>query len=93
MLVSLTNYFFQCIGCPNIHSENFHVGWLASWLVVLGLTAFQSISGRQRERGRKKREMIKERKNAQTTPPASTASTVGPCPTIGWLVVWGLTAV
>ena len=42
----------------------------------------QSISGRLPERGRKKREMIDERKNVQTTPPAPTASTVGPCPTL-----------
>ena len=42
------------------------------WLVVLGLTAFetifQSISGRLPERGRKKKEMIDERKNVQTYP-------------------------
>ena len=42
------------------------------WLVVLGLrpfeTVFQSISGRLPERGRKKREMIDERKNVRTTP-------------------------
>ena len=31
-------------------------------------TVFQSISGRLPERGRKKREMIDERKNVQTTP-------------------------
>ena len=45
---------------------------LVGWLVVLGLTAFetvfQSISGRLPERGRKKREVIDERKNVQTTP-------------------------
>ena len=43
-----------------------------SWLVVWGLgpfeTVFQSISGRLPERGRKKREMIDERKNIQTNP-------------------------
>ena len=43
------------------------------WLfVVLGLTPFetifQSISGRLPKRGRKKREVIDERKNVQTTP-------------------------
>ena len=45
-------------------------------------TVFQSISGRLPERGRKKREVIDERKNVQTTPPAPIESTVGPCPTV-----------
>ena len=31
--------------------------------------------------GRKEKRMIDERKNIKTTPPAPTASTVGPCPT------------
>ena len=34
------------------------------------------------QRERKKREMIDEGKNDPTTPPAPTASVVGPCPTI-----------
>ena len=59
---------------------------LVGWLIVLGSTAletvFQSISNRLHEEGRKKREMIDERKNVQTTPPAPTVSAVGPCPTI-----------
>ena len=47
------------------------------------LTVFQSISGRAPERGRKKKQiMIDESKNVQTTPPAPTASVIGPCPTI-----------
>ena len=45
---------------------------LIGWLVVLGLTAFeivfQSISGRLPKSGRKKKEMIDETKNVQTTP-------------------------
>ena len=45
-------------------------------------TVFQSISGCLPERGRKKREMIDESENVQITPPAPTASAVGPCPTI-----------
>ena len=45
-------------------------------------TVFQSISGHLPERGRKKREVIDERKNVQTTPPAPPARAVGPCPTI-----------
>ena len=51
------------------------VGWLVGWLVgCFGLNdplrpVFQSISGRLPERGRKKRELIDERKNVQTTPP------------------------
>ena len=48
------------------------VGWLVGWLVVLGLTAFekvcQSISGRLPERGRKKREVIDERKKCPNNP-------------------------
>ena len=45
---------------------------LVGWLVVLGLTAFetvfQSISSRLPKRGRKRRERIDESKNVQTTP-------------------------
>ena len=40
------------------------------------------ISGRLPERVRKRRERVEESKNVQTTPPAPTASTKGPCPTI-----------
>ena len=52
---------------------------------VLGLTfetVFQSISGRPPKRGRKGKERIDESKNVQTTPPAPTATAVGPCPTV-----------
>ena len=58
------------------------IGWL---VVCLGLTTvglFQSISGRLPERRRKKRGLIREKKNVQTTPPVPTASAVGRCPTI-----------
>ena len=59
---------------------------LVGLLVVLGLTAletvFQSISGRLPERGRKRREKIAESITVQTSPPAPTASAIGPCPTI-----------
>ena len=45
------------------------------------------------KRGRKRREMIDESINVHTTPPAPTASAVGPCPTVirlvGWLVGFG----
>ena len=45
-------------------------------------TVFQSILGLLPERGRKKREMIEEKKCLDIEPPpAPTASTVGPCPT------------
>ena len=63
------------------------------WLVVLGLTALLDsisvyIGPSPRERGRKKREVIDERKKMSKQPlPAPTASTVGPCPTtiqISW---------
>ena len=43
------------------------VGWLV-WAKRPFETVFQSISGRLPERGRKKREVIDERKNVQTTP-------------------------
>ena len=58
-------------------------GWLVGCFGFKGLfeTVFQSMSGRLPERGRKRREKIEESKNVQTTPPAPTASTVGPCPT------------
>ena len=56
---------------------------LVGWLVVLGFeTVFQSISGRLRERGRRKRELIDERKMSTQPPPAPTASVVDPCPTL-----------
>ena len=64
--------------------------WLIGWLFWAWWpfeTVFQYISGRLPETGRKKREMIDERKNVQTTthtpPPfAPTGSAVGPCPTL-----------
>ena len=37
-------------------------------------------TNRLRKRGRKRKERIDESKNVQTTPPAPTASAVGPCP-------------
>ena len=40
------------------------------------------MSGRLPERGRRKIEMIDERKMTKQPPPAPTASAVGPCPTI-----------
>ena len=43
------------------------VGWLI-WVLRPFETVFQSISGRLPEKGRKKIEMIDERKNVQTTP-------------------------
>ena len=43
------------------------VGWLF-WIKRPFETVFQSISGRLTKRGRKKRELIDERKNVQTTP-------------------------
>ena len=43
---------------------------------------FQPISGRLPERGRKKWEVIDERKNGQTTPTRTCWSTIGPCPTL-----------
>ena len=49
------------------------------------LRVFQSISDGLPKKGRRKREMTDERKNVQTTPPAPTASVVGPCPT--WIQV------
>ena len=43
---------------------------------------YRTVSQRERERERKRRERIDEGKNVQITPPASTASTIGPCPTV-----------
>ena len=56
------------------------VGWF--WVYRPFETVFQSISGRLPKRGRKRKERIDESKNVQTTPPAPTASAVGPCPTV-----------
>ena len=55
------------------------------WLVVLGLTAFetafQSISSRLPKRGRQRRERIMSKQ----PPSAPSASAVGPCPTVSKL--------
>ena len=59
----------------------FYYGWLF-WVSRPFETVFQSKSGRLPERGRKKREMIDERKIFKQPPPASTASAVSPCPTM-----------
>ena len=68
--------------------DSFHVVieyWLVGrlfWVYRPFETVFQSISGRLPKRGRKRRERIDESKNVQTTPPAPTASAIGPCPTV-----------
>ena len=59
---------------------------LDGWLVVLGLTALWDnisvyIGPPPKEREKEKRKDRWE-KNVQTTPPAHTASAVGPCPTV-----------
>ena len=62
----------------------YHLYILVDWLFRVYWpfeTVFHSISGRLPMRGRKKREIIDERKNAQNTPPAPTASAIGPCST------------
>ena len=82
-------------GCLDFFSLAYHFSFLlsfslslslglVSWLVVLGLTALSvsisvyiGLSPREREK-----EKRSERKNVQTTPPAPTANTTGPCPTI-----------
>ena len=61
--------------------EIIYFGWLLGWLELNGplrqyLGLYRAVSQR------KKREIIDKRKNVQTTPPASTASAVGPCPTL-----------
>ena len=57
-----------------------------SWLVGLGLTALlDSIA--LPERGRKRREMIEEKKMDKQPPPAPTARAIGHCPTIIQIVV------
>ena len=60
------------------------VGWF--WVKWPFETIFQSISDRLPKRGRKRKERIDESKNVQTTPPAPTASAVGPCPTVFQIV-------
>ena len=59
--------------------------WLVGWL-VLGLTVYRDsitvdIEPSPREGERKKKDR-REKKNVQITPPAPTASAIGPCPTI-----------
>ena len=57
------------------------VGWL--FLAYRPFeTVFQSVLGRLPERRRKKREMIDERKMSEQSPPAPTASALGPCPSL-----------
>ena len=54
------------------------------WLVVLGLTAletvFQSISGRLPKSEEEKRKDRREKKISKQPPPAPTASAIDPCP-------------
>ena len=64
-----------------------HEAWGYDWLVgCFGfngpLRQYFSLYQAVSHRGRKKREKIDERKNVQTSPPAPTASAIGPCPTI-----------
>ena len=73
--------FFVCLVILRLIQQQ-RVGWLF-WIYRPFETIFQSISDRLPERGRKKREVIDERKNVQTTlPSAPIASAIGPCPTI-----------
>ena len=71
---------------PDVMSFPLHSAYLSQfgWLVVLGLTAFetvfQSISDRLPERGRKKKEMIDKRKNVQTTPTCTYSKSRRPLP-------------
>ena len=57
------------------------VGWLF-WALHTFETVFLSILGRLPERGRKKKEMIVERKNVQTMPARSYCKRRSPCPTL-----------
>ena len=60
--------------------------WLVGWLVVLGLTTlWDSISVYIRPSPReteKEKRSDRWEKNVRTTPPAPTASAIGPCPTV-----------
>ena len=73
-----------CIGLiMTSASTNFNTGCLVLlWAKRPFETLFQSTSGRLPDRGRKKREMIDERKKAKQPPPAPTVSAVGPCITM-----------
>ena len=59
---------------------------MVGWLVVLGLTAilrqYFSLHRAVSQRGRKKREMVDERKMSKQPPPAATARAEGPCSTL-----------
>ena len=60
---------------------------IVGWLVVLGLTALSDcisvyIGPSPRERENEKRNDRREKTMAKQPPPAPTASTVGPCPTL-----------
>ena len=61
------------------------LSWLVGCFRLNGQTVFQSISGRLPTRGRKKKEMIDERKQTNT-PPATTGTTVSSCSTICQIV-------
>ena len=84
---------FVVRGDNKCSNHSMHVcGHRAGWLVgCFGLT-FQSITGRLLKTGKKKREMIDERKNVQTTPIRTHCKRSRPLPYCSWLVVLGLTA-
>ena len=65
------------------NSKSGYVGWLVGCFGFNGplrqyFSLYRAVSQREGERG----ERIDESKNVQTTPPAPTASAIGPCPTV-----------
>ena len=76
-----------CFCATQCGKRSHEIGWLVGCFGFTGtfrqyFSPYRAVS----ERGRKRREKIEEIKNVQTPPPASTASAVGPCPTIIQLV-------
>ena len=66
-----------------LFSYSLSLGWLVGWFGFNGplrqyFSLYRAVSKGEGER----RERIDESKNVQTTPPAPTASAVGPCPTV-----------
>ena len=77
------DYILLLMSCRSIWTISYTIGWLFWGLTALWDSISVYIGPSPRERGRKKSEMIDERKKmSKQPPPAPTARAVGPRPTL-----------